>query len=86
MSESLSDGQEGVESDTDDIEGDDAGSDLKSCVEVEVGNLSISVEAPESADENAEEQFYRIYQFLMEDVEDWSRALDAVITREGGYQ
>jgi len=83
MSESVSGGQEGVESDTDEDGGDDA-PDERTRINVSLGNLTIEVENHDR--EACEEQFYRIYEYVIADVDEWSRAMDSVLTNKGGYQ
>ncbi|MFD1571113.1 hypothetical protein [Halorubrum laminariae] len=53
-------------------------------IDVSIGNLSISVENHDR--EACEEQFYRIYDFVLRDVDEWSRAMDSVVTQEGGFR
>lgn len=78
----MEDGEEGVGN----SEGEDESEEHseRSKVDVSVGNLSITVE--NSDPEACEEQFYRVYEFLMSDVEEWSRAMDNVLTRDGGFR
>ena len=53
-------------------------------IDVRLGNLQISVENHDR--EACEEQFYRIYEFVLSDVDDWSRAMDNVLTEQGGFR
>lgn len=83
MSESMSDGQEGVEEDTD-ADGNDDTSEERTRINVTLGNLTIEVENHDR--EMCEEQFYRIYEYVIADVDEWSRAMDSVLTQKGGFQ
>ncbi|WP_372479305.1 hypothetical protein ACAH01_11710 [Halomicrobium sp. HM KBTZ05] len=66
-------------------DGDDSGlENERTKIDVRVGNLQIAVENHDR--EACEEQFYRVYEFLMSDVEEWSRAMDNVLTRDGGFR
>jgi len=71
----LEDGDEGAEEDE---------TTERTKIEVSVGNLSIKVENHDR--EACEAQFKRIYDFVLDDVADWSRAMDSVVTQEGGFR
>jgi hypothetical protein len=73
------------EEEDEDEDGDDGEETTeRTKIDVRVGNLQISVENHDR--EACEEQFYRVYEFLMSDVEEWSRAMDNVLTRDGGFR
>ena len=63
---------------------DDEETTERTKIDVRLGNLQISVENHDR--EACEEQFYRIYKFVLSDVDDWSRAMDSVVTQEGGFR
>jgi hypothetical protein len=66
-------------------DGEDGGKEAeRTKIDVSIGNLSISVENHDR--EACEEQFYRIYDFVLRDVDEWSRAMDSVVTQEGGFR
>jgi len=73
------DGEEESDEDRDDEETTE-----RTKIDVRLGNLQISVENHDR--EACEEQFYRIYKFVLSDVDDWSRAMDSVVTQEGGFR
>lgn len=56
----------------------------RSKIDVRIGNLQISVENHDR--EACEAQFKRIYRFVISDVDEWSRAMDSVVTQEGGFR
>ena len=74
---------DGVDDDIDEDGTDDA-SDERTKIEVRVGNLQVTVENHDR--EECEAQFKRIYEFIISDVDEWSRAMDSVVTQEGGFR
>jgi hypothetical protein len=76
----FTDEEEGEESE----DRDDEETTERTKIDVRLGNLQISVENHDR--EACEEQFYRIYKFVLSDVDDWSRAMDSVVTQEGGFR
>lgn len=53
-------------------------------IDVRIGNLQIAVENHDR--QECEAQFRRIYNFVIQDVDEWSRAMDSVLTQEGGFR
>lgn len=74
----IEDGEEGSEED------EERERTEQTRIDVSIGNLSISIENHDR--EACEEQFYRVYEYILDDVDDWSRAMDNVLTDKGGFQ
>jgi hypothetical protein len=76
----MDDEEEGEESE----DRDDELENERTRIDVSIGNLQISVENHDR--EACEEQFYRVYEYVMDDVDDWSKAMSDVLTKNGGFQ
>jgi len=72
------------EGESDEGEGEDELENERTRIDVSIGNLSIQVENHDR--EACEEQFYRVYEYVMDDVDDWSKAMSDVLTKNGGFQ
>ncbi|MFB6107758.1 MAG: hypothetical protein ABEJ82_02810 [Haloplanus sp.] len=69
--------------DSEDSEGEDKDSE-RTKIQVSIGELSITVE--NHSPETARKDFYEIYEYVMSDIDEWSRAMDNVLTQQGGFQ